>query len=293
MHFGVLLRVDTRFSLSSVELYSMCEVLRCTAIMLKLPFHSWTLIEFSMKPSLAIKYQSKALYRVLLSWLEGRQFLIQLGNPAWPSTVTPSCREEHSLYHWPLFKELMLTSYTLLNFCVCNIRILLFNHQNQQDDGEKKEDNEAAFNAWCDAKREQQKKERLLKSREQKERDDAYFIRSRDECEAAFKRYVDLYFFFLNFFSGYLIAVHYLKWGCLRSLFLIRLLPLFHRRKADALYGSFFYHWSIIHYSFFFLSWGIIQFRSLKMLAPPLSTQSYSNGDFLWGYMYLIFISGG
>ena len=61
--------------------------------------------------------------------------------------------------------------------------------QNQDtNDEEKREENESAFNAWCDAKRDQQKRERLLKSREQKERDDVYLIRSRDECEAAFKK---------------------------------------------------------------------------------------------------------
>ena len=66
--------------------------------------------------------------------------------------------------------------------------IWLYLQNKDENDQEKREENESAFNAWCDAKREQQKRERLLKSREQKERDDVYLIRSRDECEAAFKK---------------------------------------------------------------------------------------------------------
>ncbi|XP_067946709.1 coiled-coil domain-containing protein 181-like isoform X2 [Watersipora subatra] len=60
----------------------------------------------------------------------------------------------------------------------------------EEDEEARKKENVKAFDKWCEAKKDQQKKERLLKNREQKERDDAYFIRSRDECEQAFKKWL-------------------------------------------------------------------------------------------------------
>lgn len=53
---------------------------------------------------------------------------------------------------------------------------------------EKRKENESAFQEWCEAKKEQEKRERLLKLRERKERDDGYFLRSREECDQAYKK---------------------------------------------------------------------------------------------------------
>ncbi|KAF6035337.1 hypothetical protein EB796_006352 [Bugula neritina] len=60
----------------------------------------------------------------------------------------------------------------------------------EEEERARREENEAAFEAWCEAKKEQHKRQRLLQNREQKERDDAYIIHSRDECDKAFKQWL-------------------------------------------------------------------------------------------------------
>ena len=65
---------------------------------------------------------------------------------------------------------------------------ILVTHIQADDKEEKQKENESAFNAWCDAKKEQEKRDKLLKLREQQERDETYFLRSREECEQAYKK---------------------------------------------------------------------------------------------------------
>lgn len=54
----------------------------------------------------------------------------------------------------------------------------------------QKEENEEAFRSWLKDKNAQFKKEKLLKRRQEQEMHEGYYIRSREECDKAYKQWV-------------------------------------------------------------------------------------------------------
>jgi hypothetical protein len=48
-------------------------------------------------------------------------------------------------------------------------------------------ENEEAYKGWLQTKQQQQKREKLLKKREEQEIRDGYYVRSREECDKAYK----------------------------------------------------------------------------------------------------------
>lgn len=54
----------------------------------------------------------------------------------------------------------------------------------------QKAENEEAFKGWLKEKNSQFKKEKLLKRRQEQEMHEGYYIRSREDCEKAYKQYV-------------------------------------------------------------------------------------------------------
>ena len=52
----------------------------------------------------------------------------------------------------------------------------------------QQEENEEAFKGWLKEKSSQFKKEKLLKRRQEQEAHDGYYVRSREDCDKAFRQ---------------------------------------------------------------------------------------------------------
>ncbi|KAH9525269.1 hypothetical protein Btru_000902 [Bulinus truncatus] len=60
----------------------------------------------------------------------------------------------------------------------------------QKDEQQRKEENEEAYKTWLKEKHSQVKKEKLLRRRQQQERNENYSIHTQDDCDKAFKEWL-------------------------------------------------------------------------------------------------------